>query len=174
MKKLFIAITFVLTLSATLLIVALIILDDGMRPPKLPTKSSANTLTITSNGCCFWAEDVVVSILKDNGQKTEIATHETVHMYNIFKHSFPETLTSDLSLHIEFRCIYGDVVDFSMSVMDFDSTNDLLQSGVLIYFQEHDDMYLNIISGGNRKSYKMGQTENRWVLMDTPNRVPSY
>jgi len=147
------------------------IIEDDTRPPVLPTESTANTLTITSNGCCFWVEDVAVSLLDENGQKTELATHEYVYMYDIFKHKIPAYSDTHLSLFIEFKSFYGDEAVFSMSVMDYVDINDLRQTGVLIYFQEKDDMYLNIIAGGNHKSFKMGDQDSRWILMDKPNIV---
>ena len=153
------------------LIFVFVVQKDDMRPPKLPTESTKNTLTITSNGCCFLVENVVVSLLNDEEAILVLATHETVHMNNIFTHNIPVVSDAPLSLLVEFMCYYGDDVEFSMSVKEFTSINKLRQTGVLIYFQEHDDMYLNIIVGNDHKSYKMGNQENRWALMDTPNRV---
>ena len=172
-KKLLIIIVPISLLIGLFLLFALVLFEDDMHPPKLPTKSAENMLTVTSSGCCFFVEDVVVSLLSDDGQKTEIDAYEAVYMYDTFKHTLPTILDSPLSLLVEFKCFYRDEVEFSMSVMDFADINELKRAGVLIYFQEHDDMYLNVIAGGNHKSYKMGNKENRWLLMDTPNRIYS-
>ncbi|MCL1820818.1 MAG: hypothetical protein FWG36_09205 [Oscillospiraceae bacterium] len=173
LKKIFIIVPIVLILIGLYLFLALVVFEDDMRPPKLPIESAANTLSITSNGCCFWVEDVVISLLNTNGQRTELGSHEAVYMHNIFKHTMPTITDSPLSLLVEFKCFYGDEVDFSMSVMDFTDINEIKQTGVLIYFQEHDDVYLNVVAGKNHKSYKMGSEENRWLLMDIPNSIYS-
>ena len=148
-------------------------LDDDMTPPKLPTKSTENLLAITSNGCCFWIEDVKVSLQSNNGDQVEISNNEAVYEHDIFKYDIPDFSDTPLKLVVEFRAFYGDECDFLLPVMEFENISAIKKTGVLLYFQEADDMYLNVIAGDYHASYKMGSEENRWTLTDTPNKVYS-
>lgn len=149
------------------------ILNDDMTPPKLPIKSEENTLVITSNGCCFWVENVRVLLQDENGNQIEISNEQTVYEHDIFSYELPDTPNASLKLLVEFRVFYGDEDNFSMPVIKVENISELKKTGVLLYFQEHDDMYLNVIAGEYHASYKMGDTENRWLLMDTPNKIYS-
>ena len=52
---------------------------------------------------------------------------------------------------------------------DFD---EFKKSGLLIYFQEADGMYVNVITANHHDTYKlMEDSEDLWNLRDEPNRV---
>ena len=145
--------------------------DDDRTPPKLPTKSVQNSLVLASNGCCFWVENVKVSLQDNDGNVIEISNIEAIYKHEIFKYNIPDFPHSPIKVVVEFRSFYGDEADFSLPVIEYESIAELNETGILLYFQEHDDMYLNVIAGDYHASYKMGKEENRWALMDTPNTV---
>lgn len=146
-------------------------LGDDRTPPKLPTESTKNTLALTSNGCCFWVEDVAVSLLGAGGDTLPIAQHDKIYEDDIYRHAIPNFADTPFQLVVSFRAFYGEMVDFAMPVLAFESIGDLQRTGVLLYFQEHDDVYLHVIAGNHHISYKMGSESNRWASMDAPNRV---
>ena len=139
-------------------------------PPKLPVKSVPNKLTLTSNGCCFWVEDVNVSLRSGSGEYLTIAHKDTIYEENIFEYEIPDFSGSPVELKVEFHVYYGDEVVFSFPVMEIEDIDALKTTGVLLYFQEHDDMYLNVIAGDYHATYKKGN-ENQWTLRDSPNKV---
>lgn len=171
--KPFLAIPIIIILGVLGFIVVTLINDD-MTPPVLPTESTQNNLILTSNGCCFGVEDVRVSLQGEDGNIIEISNTEAVYQHDIYKYEIPDFADNPLKLVVEFQCYYGDWCDFSFPVMEIQNINDLKQTGILLYFQEHDDMYLNVIAGDYRASYKMGSEENRWSIMDTPNNIYSH
>ena len=148
-----------------------VFLNDDMAPPKLPTTSVQNKLILTSNGCCFWVENVRVSLQDNNGNKIEISENEAIYKHDIFKYDIPDFPSGPVKMIVEFRSFYSDECDFAFSVLELENISKLKETGVLLYFQEHDDMYLNVIAGDYHASYKMGSSENRWLIMDTPNKV---
>lgn len=148
-------------------------LDDDMTPPRLPTKSVQNNLILTSNGCCFWVENIDVSLQGNNGKSVALSHNDAIYEHDIYKYAIPDFSQSPVQLIVTFRSFYGDECDFSMPVLELESVNDLKKTGVLLYFQEHDDMYLNVIAGEYRISYKMGSPESRWAVMEMPNKVYS-
>ena len=148
-------------------------LDIGMVASKLPTKSTKNKLVLASNGCCFWVEDIKVSLRDNAGSEVEISNNDTLYENDIYKYKIPDFLNGSLELVVEFRVFYGEENSFSMSVMNLGNINDLKETGVLLYFQEVDDMYLNVIAGDYHISYKKGEKEDRWIITDIPNTVCS-
>ena len=153
------------------LVILVVIDDDGMTPPALPTKSERNKLTLTSNGCCFWVEEVKVWLRDKEDNRNEIAYNDTVYEYDIYRYDIPDFPGSPLQLSVSFRAFYGDECDFSFPVIEIENIDELKKTGVLLYFQEYDDMYINVIAGNYHASYKMGSEKNRWTLMDVPNKV---
>ena len=146
-------------------------LSGDIMPAKLPVKSTQNMLTLTSNGCCFWVEKVEVLLKDDSGKEIVISNNDSIYEFDIFKYEIPDIQSSPVDLVLKFRSFYGDECDFSSSVMKYENVDKLKETGVLLYFQERDDMYLNVISGDNHVSYKRGDKENRWTVMETPNEV---
>ena len=149
------------------------VISEDNAPVKLPTKSVPNKLLLTSNGCCFWVENVDVSLQSNSAEHVVISHNEGIYMDDIFKYPIPDFSESPVQLVVKFRSFYADECDFSMPVMEFENIYDLKKTGVLLYFQEHDDMYLNVIAGDYHASYKMGSSENRWSIMETPNKIYS-
>jgi hypothetical protein len=147
-----------------------LVFEDGL-PPKLPTKSMENYLVITSNGCCFWVENVNITLHDNNNNILKISQIEKLYGHDIFKYKIPNILFSPIKILVEFRAYYADECDFSMVVLEFENILALKEKGVLLYFQEHDDVYLNVLSGNYHTSYKMGHVDNRWAMKDIPNKI---
>lgn len=172
MKKRRIKWLFVIPAALALGIISFLIsaiLDDPTKHPEIPASSTADILTLTSNGCCFWVEDVKVWLEDESGNRIDLSTDEQVHEYDIINHRLPDYQGSGpLELNVEFRCFYGDECDFSLPVLEFSSFDELRETGVLLFFQEHDDVYFNVIAGSRRVSYKMGGSDSRWNLSASP------
>ena len=168
MKKVIFACIGVLSI---LILSILFIPIDEPRPPKLPTKSVKNELIMTSNGCCLWIEAVNVYIKNSNGELFLIAHEDKVYQDNIFRHELPELSGGPFELVVEFKAFYSSNEEFSFSVMEFASAEAIKETGILLYFQEHDDMYFHVISKDYHVSYKMGNKENLWSILETPNPV---
>ena len=132
------------------------------KPDPLPQASRPGTVTLASNGCCFWAENIRVWLDGPESGPVEISFDPALSENDVFSHPLTDAPGGPLELNVEFHCFYGDDCLFSMPVKHFDSFDELEQNGVLLYFQEHDDMYLNVISGDYHGRYKMGFSENRW------------
>ena len=139
------------------------------KPDPLPQASRPGTVTLASNGCCFWAENIRVWLVGPESGPVEISFDPTVTENDVFSHPLTDAPGGPLELNVEFHCFYGDDCLFSMPVKHFDSFDELEQNGVLLYFQEHDDMYLNVISGDYHGRYKMGSSDNRWSFSAAPN-----
>ena len=152
---------------------AMVLLEDDMKPPKLPINSEKNNLILTSNGCCFFVQNVRVSLDGENGESLVLSEEKGVYEYDILKHEIPNFSASPLKLSVSFEAFYGETAEFSLSVMEFENIEELKKSGVLLYFQEHDDMYLNVVIGDYRASYKMGNEHNRWTVKNPPNKLYS-
>ncbi len=146
-------------------------IEQDMYPPKLPTSSIENTLLLTSNGCCFAVENIEFFLQKEGGQQTMLSRNDTLWGYDIVRYSLPEGLEGPASLVITFHVFYGEEVPFSSSVMEFENMSELKELGVLLYFQEKDDMYFNVVAGERKITYKMGSIEERWSIMEEPNEL---
>lgn len=109
--------------------------------------------------------------LSGDGGETLLAHHDMIAEDDIFRHPIPDTPGGPVTLSVSFRTFYGEGIGFDMPVLTYDSMEALQRDGVLLYFQEHDDVYLNVIAGGYHASYKKGPETDRWALMDMPNRV---
>ena len=160
----------ILSLSGFLI---LNLLNDDMKPPELPVESEENYLTITSNGCCFHVTDMDVWMRNEKNEDIRISHNEKVYGNDIFKHEIPDSSESDMELIVKFRSFYGDECEFSLPVMQIENIDELKKTGILLYFQEYDDMYLHVIAGDYHVSYKRGKDENRWTITDVPNKVYS-
>lgn len=133
--------------------------------PALPETSRPGSVTLTSNGCCFWVEDVRVWLSGDGRAPAEISYNQAVYENDVFSYPIPAYPGGALDLNVEFRCFYGDECPFSLPVISAGSVDDLKRDGLLLYFEEQDDMYLNVISGDYRARYKMGGPGDRWSLV---------
>lgn len=153
-------------LPVLLLLGLALFLFAGREPklPALPRASAPGTVTVTSNGCCFWVEDVRVWLSGDGCAPAEISYNKTVLQDDVFSCQLPDYPGGALDLNVEFRCFYGDECPFSLPVLHAESAEALKRSGVLLFFEEQDDMYLNVISGDYRARYKMGGPADRWNL----------
>lgn len=147
-------------------------LEDSTVLPKLPIISKANTLTITSNGCCFLVEDITVSLVEAiSGKQTVLAKVDKLMENDIFIYEIPNIKKNSLTVTVSFTGFYGDRSEFNNQVLQVDDIQQLRQDGLLLYFQEHDDMYLNVIFGDKHTSYKMGDKSNLWTITDVPNVI---
>lgn len=82
MKKRRIKWLFVIPAALALAIISFLIyaiLDDPTKPPEIPASSTADILTLTSNGRCFWVEDVKVWLVDENGNRIDLSMDEQVH-----------------------------------------------------------------------------------------------
>lgn len=144
------------------------IVNDSTRRPTLPTASRPGYLMLASNGCCFWVEDVRVWLEDEQGNQTELSMDKKITEYDIMKYKLPDYQGGPLELNVAFRCFYGDQCDFSLPVMTVASMDELKETGVLLYFQEHDDVYFHVIAGDGHVSYKRGDDGSRWKLTEPP------
>ena len=142
--------------------------EDDMRPPDLPIESAPNQLILTSNGCCFFVDDIVVT-----AGDVPLAEQKKLYEHDICRYELPNELPMPVKLHVAFECYYGETVPFSMDVLNIDNMQAIKKTGVLLYFQEHDDMYLNVIAGNDRTSYKMNADGERWQRQIEPNKIYS-
>jgi hypothetical protein len=146
--------------------------NDGTTPPDLPIKSVRNRLLITSNGCCFWVEDVRV-ILQCGNYELEISYIQELGENDIFEYEIPDFEDAPIELIVRFRSYYGYECGFDITVMEFENISSLKKAGLLLYFQESDGMYFNVISGKKHITYKLGGGDEDWLIMDVPNKIYS-
>ena len=128
-------------------------LFDDATPPKIPTKSSAGSVVLTSRGCCFWAEEVTVYILDDSGSKATLISAEAVYEFGVYRCRKIPSIDTPITVGIDFVSHYSDVKHVSLVVGEFQNTDEMLRNGLLLTFGDGD---LTVISGEARQLYRDG------------------
>lgn len=147
--------------------------DDPNKRPIRPIESEANKILITSNACCSMTYDLELTLYnKQTNEKSVLCTAEKVSEFDVLKYKIPKNDIDSFEIILSCDVYYGENYLFDKSIVignDFDS---LKKSGLLIYFQEADGMYINIISANQHDTYKlMYDSEELWELKDEPNQV---
>lgn len=132
--------------------------------PVVPEKSEHDKVILTSRGCCFWATDATVSLLDENGSRTELISEETVYEYDIFECDNIPDINAPVRVAIDFTSHYSIEEDVSLTVGEFTSTDELLKNGLLLYFGDG----TLIVRNGNKEKlfcaggFGDGESESPW------------
>ena len=117
--------------------------------PEVPEKSEKGKVILASRGCCYWAEDVTVYMLDENGNNTTLISAETVYEYDIFECTTIPKNNAPIKVGIDFLSFYPDAKPVSLIVGYFSSTDEMLKNGLLLRFGDGDLMVYN----GNNKAF---------------------
>jgi len=148
--------------------------DDTGMPNKLPIQSMAYNVTLTSNGCCLWTEDITVSLVDALGNKTVIAEINSLNGYDIVRRAIPSKIDfTPIRLEVALTLRYVDPYVFSFEVLEFSDITALRKTGVLVYVQEADGAYVNVVAGDRHVSYKLNKADQsyKWDKLDEPKRI---
>jgi len=124
-------------------------------PPVLPNESKAGKITVTSDGCCLWVEELSVSIVSADGSKTVIAEVEKIIENDIFEFDLSKSVENATEILVSCKYNYGDYYEFSEKVLEISEYNSFLNDGLLVYIAELDGAYLLIKSGDKETFYKL-------------------
>ncbi|MBR5153028.1 MAG: hypothetical protein IKW60_05860 [Clostridia bacterium] len=172
MKRSIIIISVILVVSV--LIYGIVwLFDDPNKRPVRPIESKPNKILITSNACCSMTYDLDLTLHnKENNEKIVLCTAESVSEFDVLKYKIPKVDIENFEIILSCNVYYGENYLFDKSIVmgnDFDA---LKNSGLLIYFQEADGMYVNIITANQHDTYKlMYDSEELWELKTEPNQV---
>lgn len=142
-------------------------IDEPMYP-EIPTESSPGKIILTSRGCCFWAEDVTVSLLDGNGNKTVIISENTVYEFDIFECDDIPDVGTPIQVIMDFKSFYAIDETVSFSVGEFASTDEILKEGLLLRFGDGD---LSVCYGKKKKLFQAavfgtGDEQSGWFLKE--------
>lgn len=121
--------------------------------PVIPEKSAPNKVILTSRGCCFWAENVIVYILDKNGNKVILIEEEKIYEYDIYKCEDIPGIEVPVQIGIDFTAYYPDAKEISLTVGTFSSTKEMLMRGLLLCFGDGD---LIVRNGDDEKYFRAG------------------
>ena len=121
--------------------------------PDIPERSSRDKVIVTSNGCCFWATDLTVSLLDTEENRTVIISVERLFFRNTYESQYIPDIDIPIKVVIDFTSHYGIIEDVSLMAGEFANTNDLLKEGLLFYFGDGD---LIIRNGNSEKFFRAG------------------
>jgi len=132
---------------------AMIVWLDVDTPPKIPQNSEKGKVILTSRGCCFWAEDVTVYVLDEHGNKTVLISEKKVYEYDVFENKRIPKIDTPIKIGIDFIAQYSDTKSVSLILGEFLSTDEMLENGLLLKF---DDATLRVRNGENEKFFSDG------------------
>lgn len=139
-------------------------IDEPMYPA-IPTESLSGKIILTSRGCCFWAEDVTVSILDEYGNNTVIISADAVYEYDIFEYDNIPDIHIPVQAIIDFKSFYALEEIVTLSVGEFTNTDELLKDGLLLCFGDGD---LSVCYGNKKKFFQAavfgGDEKSAWFL----------
>lgn len=147
--------------------------DDPNQRPIRPIKSESNKILVTSNACCSMTYDFKLTLYdKQTKEKSVICTAEQVSEFDVFKYKMPKADVEEFEIILSCDVYYGETYQFENTIIEASDYNKFKDAGLLIYFQEADGMYINIITDTQHDTYKlMYDKDNVWELRDTPNEV---
>lgn len=163
----------ILSISLCLVILsvcAFLLLDRYLKTfstsAEAPTTSTSGLITLTSDACCFWLEDITVSLVDESGNTTTVLTREELNENQVLKYKIIANIDSQVQMTIKFTCHYAREDAVSQTIIEFSNTDILKQTGVLLSFQERDGAYLLVKAGEHELLYKQGEKSGSWDLFD--------
>ncbi len=172
MKRSIIIISVILIISVVIYGIVWLFDDPNKRPIR-PIESEPNKILITSNACCSMTYNLQLTLYnKQTNEKSVLCAAERVSEFDVLKYKIPKVDVENFEIILSCDVFYGEKYLFDKSIVienDFDAFR---KSGLLIYFQEADGMYINVIGADQHDTYKlMYDSEELWELIDEPNQV---
>ena len=133
--------------------------DKQFAVPKLPASSKAGQLIVTSDGCCFYIEDITVSIVTDT-KIEKVMSIDELYEHDIYSSNIINELSGNIDVEIKFSFYYGDEGTVTIPVMEFENIEVLKKQGLLLAFEERDGMYLVVKSTKDKITFKMN--DGKW------------
>ena len=166
-------------IASIILVVSIVVygvvylLDDPNKRPIRPIESEPNKILITSNACCSMTYDLKLTLYnKQTNEKIVLCSADQVSEFDVFKYKIPKVNVDDFEIILSCDVYYGENYLFDKSIVVGSDFDEFKKSGLLIYFQEADGMYVNVITANHHDTYKlMEESEDLWNLRDEPNRV---
>lgn len=131
--------------------------------PKVPTESTTGKVILASRGCCFWAEDVTVSLLDEYGNKTVIIYEDSVYEYDIFECDNLPYIDTPIQVIMDFKSFYDIEETISFSVGKFLNTDEILKNGLLLRFGDGD---LIVRAGNIKKLFSSIGVDGKWEQVE--------
>ncbi len=147
--------------------------DDPNKRPIRPTVSEPNKILITSNACCSMTYDLKLTLHnKQTEEESVLCSAEGVSEFDVLKYKMPKVDVDDFEIILSCYVFYGENYLFDKSIVIGSDFDEFKKSGLLIYFQEADGMYVNVVTANQHDTYKlMEDSEDMWNLRDEPNQV---
>lgn len=121
--------------------------------PSIPQRSTKNKVVLASEGCCFWAENVIVYLLDNDGNKTMLIEEDRVNEYDIYECNDVMKIEAPVQIGMDFVGYYPDAEAASLIVGEFPNTSELLKHGLLLCFGDGD---LTVRNGNDEKRFRDG------------------
>ena len=149
------------------------LLDDPSKRPIRPIESEPNKILITSNACCSMTYDLKLTLNnKQTNEKNVLCTADSVSEFDVLKYKIPKVNVENFEIILSCNVYFGENYLFDKSIVIESNFDAFRKSGLLIYFQEADGMYVNVITANHHDTYKlMEDSEVLWNLRDEPNQV---
>jgi capsule polysaccharide export protein KpsE/RkpR len=129
--------------------------------PKLPSSSTEGQIIVSSDGCCFYVEDIIISLVSDSNVE-EIMKIDKLYEHDIYSSYITTELSGNLEVDIKFSFYYGDEGTITIPVMKFTDIETLKKQGLLLAFEERDGMYL--IARNNEQEFTFKMNDGIWLI----------
>jgi len=121
--------------------------------PTLPEQSVRDKIILTSQGYCFWAEDMTIVLVDTSGNEYSMISTDIVYEYDIFECTNIPNIETLIQVIMNFRSHYAIEEDVSLLVAEYSNTDELLKNGLLLSFGDGD---LMVRSGENDTYFYAG------------------
>ncbi|MBE7037835.1 MAG: hypothetical protein E7404_02905 [Ruminococcaceae bacterium] len=123
-------------------------------------------------GACMTYDLKLALYNKQTNEKILLCSAEQVSEFDVFKYKIPKVNVDDFEIMLSCYVYYGENYLFDKSIVIGSDFDEFKKSGLLIYFQEADGMYVNVVTANQHDTYKlMEDSEDMWNLRDEPNQV---
>lgn len=167
----FFIISILLLIGIFLIGILSIIIGNPHESPVRPIESESNKVFVTSNACCAMTYDLKLTLHnKQTDENTVICTVKEVSEFDVFEYKLPRKDVEEFQIMLECNVFYGEKYEFRKIIIESSDYNKLKEKGLLIYVQEADGMYINIISDKKHETYKLSD-DGIWKITDTPKKI---
>jgi len=135
-SKMIIIYIFIILLITTIFTTTIILFLAFYEPlaQKIPTNPYIGKITLTSDGCCFWAADVNVSLIVDDDYEIILINQPAVYQGDIFKSEKIPVFNESIKIKINFTSHYDIEEHVILIVHEYENTDFIMKNGILLTF----------------------------------------
>ena len=147
-----------IVVSLAVLIIPLLLMDDGSGPiDKDPNKSKRDTISVYYAGCCFIVEDFKLECHFDNGERQVLMEHDKLIYTALYKESLDIRESGPFTIYISFYYKYGQIGTTEFPIMRCETPDGVEKTGLYLHISDA-VIYLKM---GDYET-KFGYDESPW------------